>query len=159
LRNRRLALGAILAAAFAGGLAALDSATAGERVTGYWMCKAGAWIMNGDPGYPMPTKPCGWKAEIPKDEPTCALKGGEWRRFGLSPRPICVMPARDAGNVCADNGECEGLCLADLGRDEFFNEGNRPPIETRGRCSKTVQVVGCIAPVEKGLVKHRLCID
>ena len=134
---------------------AAGSALAGD----YWACEGGNWVAVGRPDYPMPLKICGAKVEIPKTAEDCALRGGTWKRLGLSPAPSCLMPAAlDGGRVCGDSDECEGMCLSDYDIDDaMLMQGRDTP--ARGHCSETIQVFGCNAIVAKGRVRGVLCID
>jgi hypothetical protein len=104
-----------------------------------------------------PTKPV---IAIPQDQATCLAQGGKWGRIGLSPKEQCNLPAPDAGKVCNDSSECTGLCLADLSAEEKERvTRQRIPIQTSGKCSNWVIVVGCVPIVENGQVKNIVCID
>lgn len=104
-----------------------------------------------------PTKPA---ISIPQDQATCLAQGGRWGRIGLSLKEQCNLPAPDAGQVCNDSSECTGLCLATLSEQEKEQvTRQRIPVQTSGKCSNWVIVVGCIAVVENGQVKSIVCID
>jgi hypothetical protein len=104
-----------------------------------------------------PTKPV---IAIPKDQATCLAQGGRWERIGIAPYEQCNLPAPDAGRVCNDSSECAGLCLANLSPEEQERVRRQgTPIQTSGKCSNWVIVVGCVAVVENGQVKNILCLD
>lgn len=104
-----------------------------------------------------PTKPV---VSIPQDQATCLAQGGRWGRIGLSPREQCNLPAPDAGRVCNDSSECTGLCLADLSPEEKERvTRQKVPVQTSGKCSNWVIVVGCVAEVESGQVRNIICRD
>ncbi|MEZ5841859.1 MAG: hypothetical protein R3D02_16055 [Hyphomicrobiales bacterium] len=157
MRMHPIAAGVAVAAMV---VALLAPAAAGDGPRkGYWTCSAGAWVAVGTPRHEMPPKPCGWTFEVPRGEAECERAGGRWSHLGLSPRKTCVMPAGDAGRVCGDSGECEGMCLADLTDEDQSRLRRHQPVAKTGYCSRTLQVVGCVAPVTRGRIEGRLCID
>jgi hypothetical protein len=48
----------------------------------------------------------------PKVYEECRNKGGRWDILGFS-GPGCNLPTTDAGQVCRDSEECEGVCFTD----------------------------------------------
>ncbi len=60
--------------------------------------------------------------------------------------PFCNPIASDAGKVCTDSDQCEGVCLAEDGDAES------------GRCSDTEKVIGCVFEMRKGKSLER-CFD
>ncbi len=60
--------------------------------------------------------------------------------------PFCNPITSDAGKVCTDSDQCEGICLAEDGDAES------------GRCSHTEQVIGCVFEMTKGKSLER-CFD
>jgi hypothetical protein len=79
----------------------------------------------------------------PQDAADCDAHGGVWRvTMGASGTPGCVMPNADAGQVCTDSGQCDGLCEAPDGT----KEGARVP----GRCTDRRPALGCRAIVVDG---------
>ena len=138
------------------GLASLASPV---EAAGHWACRDGAWIAVGAPGHPRPARACGERPAIPKSEAACRQVGGRWGRAGIFPTPICVVPTGDAGRVCGDGGECEGVCLADPTSAERARIAAGTPIALTGRCSERRPVFGCMYRVEAGMVRGRLCAD
>jgi hypothetical protein len=141
---------------FAAALLALATPAAAG---GWWACRNGAWAGVGAPAHPRPTRACGERPAIPKTEADCRAHGGHWGRAGLFPQPICVLPTADAGRICGDRGECEGLCLADPTPDERRRIAARESVEVIGRCTPKRPVFGCMYIVAEGRVRGRLCAD
>jgi hypothetical protein len=140
----------------------LNGVTCAEAA-GYWTCSGNTWVAVGEPQHPAPTKPCQSQLEIPNTQPACEQAGGRWGPAGLFPRPICRVPTRDAGRACADEGECEGSCLAALTpaqRDVAKQwTGLRQKQQILGTCTPTVPIFGCMAVVKEGFVTGILCRD
>jgi hypothetical protein len=98
--------------------------------------------------------------DIPKDQAACEAQGGKWGRIGLAPREECNLPTTDAGKVCSDSSECEGMCVANLSREDYDRvTKNRVVIDAKGKCTPWRIVVGCLAIVTDGKVNGILCID
>ena len=134
--------------------------TASSQAAGYWTCTGGTWIAVGKPQHATPLKSCGSQLEIPRTQLACESAGGKWGPAGLFPKPICRTPTRDGGRVCADVGECEGLCLAALTpaqRDLLIKK--RQKLELIGTCTPHMPVFGCMARVKEGFVTGLLCAD
>jgi len=73
------------------------------------------------------------------------------------------MPTHDGGRLCADTGECEGLCLATLTsaqRDlvKQWTHG-RQKLKILGKCTAYSPVFGCMAIVKEGFVTGIMCRD
>ena len=132
---------------------------------GYWQCADGRWSVVGVPGHASPVKECGAVRRLPDKEQACGEQGGKWGPVGIFPKPVCSLPTRDAGRTCADSGECEGLCLAELTPEERDrikrNRGPNPAysLTRNGRCSPRIPVIGCHAKVEQGTVRYIVCFD
>ena len=82
----------------------------------------------------------------------CRAEGGAIRGVGMFGSPACVKPFEDAGKVCSDTSECQGLCKA----PEASIVGSR----STGTCQKdTHDVYGCYDKVERGIVVGGVCLD
>lgn len=137
--------------------------TSFSHAAGYWSCSGGAWVAVGQPQYAMPLKKCGTQLEIPRAQLGCEQAGGRWGPAGLFPKPICRMPTYDAGRTCADDGECEGLCLAELtpAQRDLVKKwtGGRQKLQVLGKCTAYAPVFGCMAIVKQGFVTGIMCRD
>ncbi len=129
------------------------------RAEGYWTCSGDKWIAVGQPEHPVPLKSCGWVLQMPRTQADCEQAGGRWARAGLFPQPICTMPTHDGGRVCADNAECEGLCLAPLTPDQRALVVKKQKVRVAGTCTPHTPVFGCIAIVNRGFVAGIMCRD
>jgi hypothetical protein len=133
------------------------------HAAGYWTCADDKWVAVGDPQHAMPSKSCGSRLEIPDTQLGCEQGGGRWGPTGIFPRPICKMPTHDAGRTCADDGECEGSCLAELTpaqRDLAIKGGpSRQKQQLLGKCTPSVPTFGCMAIVKEGFVSGIMCRD
>jgi hypothetical protein len=125
----------------------------------YWQCIGGAWAAVGHPDHPAPTRACGSRPTLPRDQAGCEAAGGRWGPAGLFPAPICRMPTHDGGRLCGDNDECEGRCLAALTPAQTEQLRAHQPVSALGTCTPVVPVFGCQAAVDKGLVRHIICMD
>ena len=134
-------------------------ATSVGHAAGYWTCADGKWTAIGDPGYATPSKLCGSKLEIPRTKPDCEAAGGRWGPAGLFPKPICKIPTHDGGRICADTGECEGLCLAALTPAQRDLVTKRQKLQILGTCTPSTPIFGCMAIVKEGFVTGLLCRD
>ncbi len=87
-----------------------------------------------------------------ESEKVCHKQGGSWKKVGRQQAYACVLPAKDAGNVCNDSSECEVACVT---------ENNSVGAEQRasGVCLESTDLFGCRAYVSKGVVEHTLCVD
>ncbi|GFD95012.1 hypothetical protein KUL156_14180 [Alteromonas sp. KUL156] len=87
-----------------------------------------------------------------ESEKVCDKEGGSWKKVGRRQAYACVLPAKDAGNVCNDSSECEVACVT---------ENNSVGAEQRasGVCLESTDLFGCRAYVSKGVVEHTLCVD
>lgn len=149
VRRIALALTTSLWLAAAGPAAAAD----------FWRCTEGRWTAIGQPRHPMPEHPCGTRLAVPREQAGCEAAGGRWGPAGLFPAPICRVPTRDGGRVCADSGECEGECLAAPTPAERDRLRSGRPIAATGTCTPHVPVFGCQARVVEGVVHGILCRD
>jgi len=129
------------------------------QAAGYWTCSGDTWLAVSDPQHAMPSKLCGSQLEIPRTQLGCEQAGGRWGPAGLFPKPICRIPTHDAGRVCADTGECEGLCLAALTPAQRDLVIKRQKLQVLGKCTPHMPVFGCMAIVKEGFVTGLLCRD
>ncbi len=134
-----------------------DPARAAEP--GYWSCSGGSWIAVGEPRTPVPIKACGVEIAIPDDRAGCEKAGGSWGPAGIFPQPICRVPTTDGGRPCADDGECQGRCLATLSPAERDQVQSGERLSLLGACTTVTPVFGCMAIVEEGYVARILCAD
>jgi hypothetical protein len=105
------------------------------------------------------------------DEATaCQEQGGRWEVLGLG-GPGCNLPTKDGGMRCADNSECEGLCLAQheeilvedeqgvlVPDSERIAEINAREGDLDGVCSLWESDFGCSVVVESGKLRE-ICVD
>ncbi|OGG00028.1 hypothetical protein A2Y99_02205 [Candidatus Gottesmanbacteria bacterium RBG_13_37_7] len=126
-----------------------------------WICSdKGEWIQHGKPSYPSPVMPCKGTKPLGKIKEDCLAQGGVWEKQGPEPYETCNRKTIDRGNLCRDNGECEGWCQVDLTREEL-SQGMRGELKTSkktGQCSVWVVELGCFGMMEKGIAKV-ICID
>ena len=86
------------------------------------------------------------------DQAQCLAEGGSVRGVGMFGTPTCVKPFPDAGKICSDKSECQGLCKA----PESSVIGSR----STGTCQKdTHDVYGCYNKIERGTVVGGVCLD
>ena len=86
------------------------------------------------------------------DQEQCRAEGGAVRGVGMFGNPACVKPFADAGKVCSDKSECQGLCKA----PENSVVGSR----STGICQKdTHDIYGCYNEVKQGAVVAGMCFD
>jgi hypothetical protein len=137
--------------------------TSFTHADGYWTCSGDKWVAVGDPEYAMPIKSCGSDLAIPGTQLACEQAGGRWGPAGIFPRPICRMPTHDGGRLCADTGECEGLCLAALTPAQRDLAKQWIPLRQKqqmlGKCTPSAPVYGCMAIVREGFVTGIMCRD
>jgi len=87
------------------------------------------------------------KFTIPKTKEECEAKNGVWRKMGIRPTESCNFKTTDSGKICQDSHQCEGVCLANLSKDQM-NSGMRGKLfKTEGKCSEWVVVMWCRAYV------------
>ncbi|MCL4374869.1 hypothetical protein M1523_03325 [Patescibacteria group bacterium] len=128
--------------------------------SGFWVCRNGQWIKSGRPDYPQPITVCGQSVQLPKTKNTCVAVGGVWEKQGPEPHESCNRKANDRGNLCRDNGECEGFCQVELSQSELSRaRRGQLPLSTKfGRCSVWVVELGCFAFMKQGKIQT-LCVD
>jgi hypothetical protein len=90
------------------------------------------------------------KFTIPKDQESCEAKDGVWKKIGISPREECNLPTADSGKVCDGSHQCEGVCLADLSKDDLQKGMRGKMFKTNGKCSSWIKNLGCRAYVYRG---------
>ncbi len=123
-----------------------------------WACKNNAWIPVGTPSFPKPLVNCK-KESLPKTKKECLRSGGVWKKQGPEPVETCNIKARDRGNICDDSTQCEGLCQANLTREEIRDEGMKgKQFKGIGQCSVWRVELGCFGVINKGVISV-LCID
>ena len=125
-----------------------------------WICDNGLWINHGKPSYPKPEDPCGQKISMPKTKDDCLKISGVWRKQGPEPFETCNVKAKDRGNICHDNSECQGMCQVDLTREELSQgmRGKKFSGKKYGQCSVWVVEFGCFGMMKQGKT-HVICID
>lgn len=126
-----------------------------------WICdKNGQWVKHGNPSYPMPIISCGKNTPLPKNREDCLSQGGVWAKQGPEPFETCNRKAKDRGNLCRDNSECEGMCQVDLTQDQL-SQGMRGKLNLNkklGQCSVWVVELGCYGMMQNGKAQV-ICID
>ena len=86
------------------------------------------------------------------DQKQCKAEGGTVRGVGMFGTPACVKPFPDAGKVCSDKSDCQGLCKA----PERGAVGSR----STGTCQNdTHDIYGCHNKIEQGIVVVGMCLD
>jgi hypothetical protein len=139
--------------------------TSFTHAAGYWTCLGNKWAAVGDPQYSTPSKLCGSQLEIPRGQFACEQAGGSWGYGSPRRRGICKMPTHDGGRLCADTGECEGLCLAALTSAQFDlvtgwrGTRQKQKLQIFGKCTPSVPIFGCMAIVREGFVTGIRCQD
>jgi hypothetical protein len=125
-----------------------------------WICNNGQWIKHGKPSYPKPEDPCGQKVSLPKNKDDCLEKGGVWKKQGPEPFETCNIKAKDRGNICHDNSECQGMCQVDLTQEELSKgmQGKISSSKKYGQCSVWVIELGCFGMMKEDKVQV-ICID
>jgi hypothetical protein len=125
-----------------------------------WICDNGQWVTHGKPAYSKPEGPCGQKISLPKTEADCLKISGVWKKQGPEPFETCNVKAKDRGNICHDNSECQGMCQVDLTKEEL-SQGMKGKISTDkkyGQCSVWVVELGCFGMMKQGKAQV-ICID
>ena len=86
------------------------------------------------------------------DQEQCRAEGGTIRGVGMFGAPACVKPFSDAGKICSDKSECQGLCKA--------RESEVVGSLSTGTCQRdTHDIYGCYNKVESGKVVAGICLD
>ena len=100
--------------------------------------------------------------QMNKLEQECSEKGGQ---LYIQTNPLkgdhplqCLLPASDEGTPCVDNRQCEGLCIAELAREENWRvRYSGEELKTKGNCTKWQNKPGCYFIVYKGKVYDYTC--
>lgn len=132
-----------------------------NRSEGYWKCdEKGAWIKYRNPSYPSPVINCLNPNPLAKNETDCLASGGIWEKQGPEPVETCNRKTVDRGNICRDNGECEGMCQVELNSEEL-SQGMRGKVNSKkkyGQCSVWIVELGCMGIMKQGKISV-ICID
>jgi hypothetical protein len=99
-----------------------------------------------------------YKFTIPQDQASCEAKGGVWKKPGPSPREECNLPTTDSGKVCDGSHQCEGICLAELSKDDMQKGMRGKQFKTNGKCSAWIKNLGCRVYVYRGWAGV-VCVD
>ncbi len=91
-----------------------------------------------------------YKITIPSDQESCEAKGGVWKKIGIRAHEECDLPTTDGGKICDGSQQCEGLCLADLSKEDIQKGMRGKLFKTSGKCSSWIKIVGCRAYVYRG---------
>ena len=84
------------------------------------------------------------------DKASCEAHGGRWAR--IFSKEECDYPTTDAGRVCHDSVECQGICLAP--------ENAPAGADVEGKCSSsTMKGSGCFSSVNHGKASGVICYD
>jgi hypothetical protein len=87
------------------------------------------------------------RAALPVTESECSNKGGAWKRTPFGGE-YCSMQLEDAGTVCEDIRDCQGLCLA------ASSTHNPLPYNA---CSRELVLFGCYAEFNHDV--RKICRD
>ena len=98
------------------------------------------------------------KIDIPKDQASCEVQGGTWKKIGIRPIEECNLPTNDSGQNCKDNSECQGKCVVNLSYEQLREKMKKGAFRAEGQCSQWVKTVGCKAYVINGWA-HVICSD
>jgi hypothetical protein len=98
------------------------------------------------------------KFTVPKDRDNCEKVGGIWKKLGPRPFEECNIPTKDAGKECISSKLCEGVCLAELTKDQLSSGMRGKLFKTKGKCSDVIKVLGCRAYVYQGWAQV-ICAD
>lgn len=86
------------------------------------------------------------------DQEQCRADGGFIRGVGIFGTPARVKPFSDAGEVCSDKSECQGMCKA----PEHAVVGSH----STGTCQvDTHDIYGCYEKIERDTVVAGVCLD
>lgn len=97
--------------------------------------------------------------DIPDNQNDCEVQGGQWSSFGTREIEECNLFTTDAGQECIDGSQCQGYCFTE--DEELYQSASiLKAVAAKGQCSADTIVSGkCIAFVDEGQTKGKLCID
>ncbi len=88
-------------------------------------------------------------------EVACEEKGGSF----IEELEVCKFPASDAGKICNNSSECEGICDANLSSEEILQIDKGGQIKKTGTCGQWNNFFErCSFTVENGKV-GKVCVD
>ena len=102
-----------------------------------------------------PTTTAPSAAVIPKDEQSCRVADGDWRRVCMMGTLACVVTFKDAGKTCRDGDECQSRQCRYEGKETPSMNGQ----SATGKCHATSDPCGCFTLVEDGKIMGTLCAD
>jgi hypothetical protein len=123
-----------------------------------WICDKGEWVKHGNPSSEKPITPCGKKTSLPKNKEDCLKIGGIWKKVGIFPNEVCNKKADDRGNICTDSSQCQGVCQANLTKEEMYQGMRGKSFNKKGVCSVFVLEFGCFGIVRNGRASV-ICMD
>lgn len=82
----------------------------------------------------------------------CLADGGSVERRGILQAEMCVRSYADAGKVCTDGSQCEGICMVE-------GQAGTPGTSAQGMCQKDDKLFGCFGVVTDGRIETGLCVD
>lgn len=91
-----------------------------------------------------------YKFTVPTDQENCVAKNGIWKKIGINPKEECNLPTTDGGKICDGSHQCEGVCLAELSKEEIQKGMRGRLFKTDGKCSSWIKNFGCRAYVYRG---------
>lgn len=87
----------------------------------------------------------------PAERAACLARGGYVERMGMAGFEGCVDYYKDAGKVCTDKAQCQGLCI-------YQGDPQRLPKPLTGNCAPTSNRFGCYTFIDKGKL-NGICVD
>ena len=90
------------------------------------------------------------------DRVLCDAAGGTYELAGLLGHFRCTRPYADGGEICSDNSDCIGKCIAH--EDAEFNPWEKITGQT-GMCQANNNPFGCHSDIVDGVVQPTLCVD
>jgi len=92
-----------------------------------------------------------WKHLSAVDAAACKARGGFVERMGMAGAEGCLIYYEDAGKVCADKADCQGMCL-------YQGDPAHIPNPPKGLCAPSSSPFGCYTRIDKGQIVG-LCVD